>query len=191
MDPIIIIGAGLLAYLLYFQSYAASDGLPADAAFTSEVAAGTAAAVPQSWASGASVAPGTDTTAISYLYYGPSENTYYLVATAPTAAQTAAGAAFLALVQQESLLSAPTPAPAPTPAAPATPAPATTPAPFIAGSSQSACPPGYVFAQAGFLPPTASAPLTTAGCVYMPSNPLATPLSGFRGMGAIRSPYWT
>ena len=122
MDPIIIIGAGLLAYLLYFQSYAASDGLPADAAFTSEVAAGTAAAVPQSWASGASVAPGTATTAISYLYYGPSEKTYYLVATAPTAAQTAAGAA----------LSAPTPAPA-APAAPATPAPATTPATPLSG----------------------------------------------------------
>ena len=132
MDPIIIIGAGLLAYLLYFQNYAASDGLPADAAFTSEVAAGTAAAVPQSWASGASVAPGTATTAISYLYYGPSEKTYYLVATAPTAAQTAAGAAFLALVQQESLLSAPTPAPA-APAAPATPAPATTPATPLSG----------------------------------------------------------
>ena len=95
MDPIIIIGAGLLAFFLWSQSQGASGGLPADAAFTSEVAAGTAAAVPQSWASGASAAPGTATTAISYLYYGPSENTYYLVATAPTAAQTAAGAAFL------------------------------------------------------------------------------------------------
>ncbi len=131
MDPIIIIGAGLLAYLLYFQNYAASDGLPADAAFTSEVAAGTAATVPQSWASGASVAPGTATTAISYLYYGPSENTYYLVATAPTAAQTAAGAAYRALISTAAL-SAPTPAPA-APAAPATPAPATTPATPLSG----------------------------------------------------------
>ncbi len=122
MNPqiILLIGAGVLAYL-WFQSQGTS--LPSDAAFISQVAAGTAAAVPQSWASGASAAPGTDTTAISYLYYGPSENTYYLVATAPTAAQTAAGAA---------LLSAPTPAPA-APAAPATPAPATTPATPLSG----------------------------------------------------------
>ena len=122
MDPIIIIGAGLLAFFLWSQSQGASGGLPADAGFISQVAAGTAATVPQSWASGASAAPGTATTAISYLYYGPSENTYYLVATAPTAAQTAAGAA----------LTAPTPAPVP-PAAPAAPAPATTPATPLSG----------------------------------------------------------
>ena len=63
MDPIIIIGAGLLAFFLWSQSQGAIWRPASDAAFTSEVAAGTAATVPQSWASGASAAPGTATTA--------------------------------------------------------------------------------------------------------------------------------
>jgi len=187
MDPIIIIGAGLLAYLLWSQSQGASGGLPADAAFISQVAAGTAAAVPQSWASGASAAPGTVTTAISYLYYGPSENTYYLVATAPTAAQTAAGAAL-------------TPISAPAPAqtagqllAPAFPAPATTPAAPATGTvfptcgpnntPPCTCPAGYIF-QNTFNVAGAAPGVTTPTCV--------PGVSGLRGLsGSIRSPYWT
>ena len=196
MDPIIIIGAGLLAFFLWSQSQGASGGLPADAVYQGTVPVGTAIAVPQSVAvnptggAATTLVTGPATTAIAYVYYGPAENMEYFSYTAPTVAQTAAA-------QPEQPDTAPVAAPAPAvwpPAqspTPASGAPATTPAPFIAGNSQSACPPGYVFAQAGFLPPTASAPLTTAGCVYMPSNPLATPLSGFRGMGAIRSPYWT
>jgi hypothetical protein len=98
MNPVIIIGGALLLYL-FWQSMSLS--LPSDAAYMASFNAGTAYAVPQSFAifqSGVTggIAQGPATTATTYLYYGPSEQTYYLVTTAPTQAQVAAGAALSA-----------------------------------------------------------------------------------------------
>ena len=221
MNPqiILLIGAGVLAYL-WFQSQGTS--LPSDAVFEGQVAAGTAVAVPQSWAysatPGASLpASGPATRAISYLYYGPSEGMYYLVATPPTAAQTAAAAAVDNGANPTAAAAAAAPAPTPAPAAPAsTPsgiaaiwakavAAAQNDANYIANNGQMSGSQWNFYisyvqpsAPAGFTGPNwppevaNTSGLMTAAAYWALMLPEMNQygLSGFRGMGAIRSPYW-
>ena len=130
MNMGLILGAGLLLWLWY-QSQGGSVSLPPDAAYLMSVPAGEAYLVPQSFASSTTIASGSATTAVSYLYYGPAEQLYYLVATAPTSAQTAAGQALAApkTIAPTSPATPATPTTPAAPAAPATPASPATPAP--------------------------------------------------------------
>jgi hypothetical protein len=200
MEPIIIIGAGLLAYFLWSQSQGASGGLPSDAVYLGPGGPGQELAVPQSAVaiSGpggfvAGPAPG----AATYLYYGPSEKLYYLVFTAPTAAQQSAGQAFLAAAAASSTAAPTTSSMSPTSGT----APPPTALPTCPGYGE------WTLYNAG-----AAAGKITLSCVAAgepaPAGPAPTPvcptgytgtglttcslsgLSGFRGMGAIRSPYW-
>ncbi len=206
MEPIIIIGAGLLAFFLWSQSQtttaaSSSGGLPSDAAYMGSWGS-QSLAVPQSFTSaviGSAGGPvsGPATQQPTYLYYGPSEKLYYLVFTTPTAAQQTAGQLFMAAAAASS-----PGAPATSPMSPAsgTPSPATA-LPTCPGYGEwnlynAGAAAGKIIlscvATEGAPAPTGPAPTPTCPTGYTGTGLTTCSLAGLSGLsGPIRSPYWT
>jgi hypothetical protein len=99
------IGAAAVAGYFIYENYFA-NALPGDAAYLESVPAGSGYAVPQTFTNltAAATAGGPQvgtsaTTQTSYVYYSPSQKTFYLSFTAPSTAQQSAGQTYLASLQ--------------------------------------------------------------------------------------------